>query len=201
MPFISDRAKKDATATGGTKDGYLNPSSIKDGESTRFALLTDEPLEFFELWGTENGNPKARKPFRFADEPTPEDIEVALGGQYARGVTRDGNGYEPVKLAQAVPVYNHDLEKVQVFQWNQKTITNQFDAISQLEDYSDSFLDIDFVLARKGEGKETAYNVQAVPRRKNTAKAMAAAWEEVQENGFDISRLIGGGDPYNAPTD
>ena len=202
MPFISDRAKKDAAASGSSsKGGYLNPSSVKDGESARFALLTDNPLEFFELWGASADNPKSRKPFRFENDPTPEDLEEAMGGEYVRPLNQDGTSKEPIKLAQAVPIYNQDLERVQVFQWNQKTITSQFDAISQLEDYSDSFLDIDFVLSRTGEGKETTYNLQAVPRKKGTTAAIKEAWSEAQEEGFDISRLIGGGDPFKEKVD
>tara|TARA_R100000781_G_scaffold114321_2_gene84816 strand:- start:2427 stop:3026 length:600 start_codon:yes stop_codon:yes gene_type:complete len=197
MPFISDKARKDASATG--VKPYLNPGKIKDGESTRFAILQDTPIEFYELWGCGAQDPKVRHPFRFDQEPTPDDIKVALGEDYVRPLTKDGKSLEPVKLAQAVLVYNHDAEAVQCFQWNQKTITSQLDAISQLEDYAESFpFDVDLVLARTGQGTDTVYNLQVVPRRKGTDAAIKAALTEIEEKGYDVTRLVGGGDPFAA---
>ncbi len=49
MGFISSKNKSAITA--GSGGGYLNPSKIQSGGSVRFALLEDQPLEFFECWG------------------------------------------------------------------------------------------------------------------------------------------------------
>ena len=64
MGFLSKSASAAVTsnATGG---GYLSLSKLPDGGSVRFALLTDEPLEFYESWGQANG---ASKPFTENDD-------------------------------------------------------------------------------------------------------------------------------------
>ena len=196
MPFISTVAREDAASTSSTKDGYLNPNKIKSGEKVRFALLADEPFMFFELWGHEATDPQKRKPFRFTEDPTPEDIKSKLGDTHVRSLSRDGKGHEPCKIAHAVPVYNYDLEKVQILSWTQKTITQDFDGISQLEDYADSMTEVDFFLSRKGEGTDTKYSVQAAPRKKGMTLTISEEWESVNEVGFDLNELIKGGDPF-----
>ena len=91
MGLLSKNAQA-AVAGGGS---YLNPSKIAAGSSVRFCLLSEEPLEFYELWG-EGPDGKA-KPFRFDSEPGPDDITLALG-DYTRRVNREGTGVEPMKL-------------------------------------------------------------------------------------------------------
>ena len=194
MPFISTIAREDAAASSSTKDDYLNPSSIKSGQKVRFTLLAEEPFMFFELWGNQVNDPEKRKPFRFSEEPTPEDITEKLGDDFVRSLSRDGKAMEACRIAHAVPVYNYDLERVQVFAWTQKTITQQFDVISQLEDYADSMTDCDFYLSREGQGTDTKYTVQAAPKKKAMAKAVEEAWEAEKE--FDLDRLISGGNPF-----
>tara|TARA_A100000171_G_C2098604_1_gene128446 strand:+ start:500 stop:1102 length:603 start_codon:yes stop_codon:yes gene_type:complete len=196
MPFISTKAREDATTAGSTKDNYLNPSSVKSGQKVRFTLLAEEPFMFYELWGNDVNDPQKRKPFRFSEEPTNEDIAVKLGDDFVRSLTRDGKGPEACKIAQAVPVYNYDMERVQVFSWTQKTVTQALDNISQLEDYEDSMTECDFYLSRDGEGTDTRYTVQAAPKKKAMAKTVDESWDAAQDEGFDLSRLIDGGDPF-----
>ena len=196
MPFISTKAREDATTAGSTKDNYLNPSSVKSGQKVRFTLLAEEPFMFYELWGNDVNDPQKRKPFRFLEDPTPEDIAVKLGDDFVRSLTRDGKGPETCKIAHAVPVYNYDMERVQVFSWTQKTVTQALDNISQLEDYEDSMTECDFYLSRDGEGTDTRYTVQAAPKKKAMAKTVDESWDAAQDEGFDLSRLIDGGDPF-----
>ena len=194
MPFISTLARDDAASSSSTKDDYLNPSSIKAGQKVRFTLLAEEPYMFYELWGNHVNDPEKRRPFRFAEEPTPEDITEKLGEDFVRSLSRDGKAFETCRIAHAVPVYNYDLERVQVFSWTQKTITQQFDVISQLEDYADSMTDCDFYLSREGQGTDTKYTVQAAPKKKAMASAVDEAWKA--EKSFDLSRLLIGGNPF-----
>ena len=194
MPFISTLAREDAASSSSTKDDYLNPSGIKSGQKVRFALLAEEPFMYFELWGNHVNDPEKRKPLRFAEEPTPEDITEKLGDDFVRSLSRDGKAMEACRIAHAVPVYNYDLERVQVFAWTQKTITQQFDVISQLEDYADSMTDCDFYLSREGQGTDTKYTVQAAPKKKSMVMTVAEAWEAEKE--FDLERLISGGNPF-----
>ena len=55
MPFLTEKAQS-AVATTQT-GGYINPTKLESGGSVRFALLDDQPLEFFEVWG-ESGEGK-----------------------------------------------------------------------------------------------------------------------------------------------
>tara|TARA_R100000781_G_C4068208_1_gene123531 strand:+ start:424 stop:1008 length:585 start_codon:yes stop_codon:yes gene_type:complete len=191
MPFLSENAS--SAVAPGAGGGYLNPSKIQSGSSARFALLDDNPLEFYEVWGdaTDGGV----KPFRFSDDPTPDDIEAELGSDYTRRLNRDGTAPEAVKFAIAVPVYNHDTNKIQILQLSQKSIIRELDSISQMEDYS-NLLEWDFVLGKEGNGLNTEYSLRAVPRKKNTEPAIQEAWKEVQAGGFDISRLLSGTNPF-----
>lgn len=191
MPFLSENAS--SAVAPGAGGGYLNPSKIQSGSSVRFALLDDNPLEFYEVWGdaTDGGV----KPFRFSNDPTPDDIEAELGSDYTRRLNRDGTAPEAVKFAIAVPVYNHDTSKVQILQLSQKSIIRELDSISQMEDYS-NLLEWDFVLGKEGNGLNTEYSLRAVPRKKNTEPTVQEAWKEVQAGGFDISRLLSGTNPF-----
>ena len=143
MGFLKN---KDAVSGGSGGGGYLNPSKIQSGGSVRFALLSDEPLEFFECWGEATDG--SVRPFRFADDPSPTDIEEELGPDYSRRMNREGTGPEPVKFAIAVPVYNFETGAVQVMSLTQKGLIKELDQVSQTEDYSD-LMAWDFGLIRR----------------------------------------------------
>lgn len=188
MALLSKSAQ--AAVSGG--GAYLSPSKIAAGSSVRFALLSDEPLEFYEVWA-EGPDGKA-KPFRFASEPSPDDLTLAFG-DYTRRMNRDGTGPEPIKFALALPVYNFEAAQVQILQLGQKSIIRELDNISQMPDYDD-LTAIDFILGKEGAGLNTEYKVTPVPRKKGADKDITAAWEDSRAAGFDISRLLEGGDPF-----
>jgi hypothetical protein len=186
---LLSKSAQDAVKGGGA---YLSPSKIAAGSSIRFALLSDEPLEFYEVWA-EGPDGKA-KPFRFASEPSPDDLTLAFG-EFTRRMNRDGTGFEPIKFALALPVYVFDAAQVQILQLGQKSIIRELDNISQMPDYDD-LTAIDFSLGKEGSGLNTEYKVTPLPRKKGADKEIAAAWEESRAAGFDISRLLSGGDPF-----
>lgn len=188
MALLSKSAQ--AAVSGG--GAYLSPSKIASGSSVRFALLSDEPLEFYEVWA--EGLDGKSKPFRFASEPSPDDLTLAFG-DFTRRMNREGSGPEPIKFALALPVYVFDSAQVQILQLGQKSIIREIDAISQMPDYDD-LTAIDFILGKEGAGLNTEYKVTPVPRKKGADKEIAAAWEESRAAGFDISRLLSGGDPF-----
>jgi hypothetical protein len=66
-----------------------------------------------------------------------------------------------------------------------------------MEDYED-LLAWDFTLGRTGSKLTTVYTLRPVPRRAATNKVIEAAWEEARAQGFDIKRLLIGGDPFKA---
>ena len=193
MPFLSQKAS--SAVAGGTGGGYLNPSKIQSGSSVRFALLSDQPLEFFECWGeAEDGSVK---PFRFAEDPSEADIKEEMGDAYSRRLNREGTAPEGVKFAIAAPVYNFDTEAVQIMQLSQKSIIRELDGISQMEDYA-NLLEHDFVLGKEGNGLNTEYSLRPVPRKKGADKAIGGAWAEAKESGFEIGRLLTGENPFKA---
>lgn len=108
---------------------------------------------------------------------------------------RGGPGTADVKFAIAIPVYVYDAGKVQVLQITQKSILKEIDAISQLDDYS-NLLDWDFSVSKKGSGLTTEYSVRPVPRKKGSQEFIDAAWLEAKSDGFDISRLLEGTNPF-----
>jgi hypothetical protein len=191
MALLSKNAQAAVAGSGG---GYLNPSKISSGSSVRFALLSDEPLEMYECWG-EGPDGKA-KPFRFAQEPSPDDIAIELG-EYTRRLNREGTGPEPVKFVIALPVYNYDTAEVQVMSLTQKSIIRELDGISQTDDYED-ILATDFTLSKDGTGLNTEYKLLPVPRKKGSDAVIVAKWEEARAAGFDITRLMAGGNPFKS---
>ena len=188
MALLSKSAQ--AAVSGG--GAYLSPSKIAAGSSVRFALLSDEPLEFYEVWA--EGPDGKSKPFRCASEPRPDDLSLAFG-DFTRRMNRDGTGVEPIKFALALPVYNFEAAQVQILQLGQKSIIRELDAISQMPDYDD-LTAIDFILGKEGAGLNTEYKITPVPRKKGADKDITAAWEDSRAAGFDISRLLEGGDPF-----
>lgn len=190
MPFLSTAASETVNSTGG--GSYFNPSKLSDGGSCRFALLSDAPLEFYEVWGTAPDGKS--KPFRFDYEPTYEDVLTELG-DYTPREGRGGPGTADVKFCIAVPVFNFEAGSVQVMQLSQKSILRELDAISQEEDYAD-LLAWDFSLSKKGSGLNTEYKLRPAPRKKGSDATITAAWEEAKSAGFDINRLLTGGNPF-----
>ena len=201
MPLISKRLR-DSSSTGNS--GYLKPSDIKDGDSLRFSLLSEDGLDYYLFWVQEVSG-SGRKPIRCENDPSPEDIKDLLdqaqerwGKEYDRPLNKDGTGSDAIKMASSVPVYNYNTSSVQVLEWNQSTITQALDEISQMEDYRDCMTEIDLVLKRTGQAKETRYSLNAVPRKKGATASIELAWKEAQEKGFDLTRLLEGGDVFKA---
>jgi hypothetical protein len=195
MGFLSKNASATVSSTGtGTGGGYLQVSKLPDGGSVRFALLSEEPLEFYETWGTSSDGKS--KPFRFDFEPTYEDV-VAEMGDFEPREGRGGPGTADIKFAIAVPVYSFDAGTVQVLSLTQKSILKELDHISLMEDYAE-LLAWDFQLSKKGSGLLTEYTLRPVPRKKGAQEHIDAAWLEAKSNGFDISRLLTGGNPFKA---
>jgi hypothetical protein len=96
-----------------------------------------------------------------------------------------------------VPVFNFEAGTVQVLSISQKSILRELDAISQEEDYA-NLTEWDFTLSKKGAGLTTEYRLRPAPRKKGVDTEVHAAWEEVKAAGFDLTRLLTGGNPFRA---
>ena len=177
-----------------SRDEYLTPSKVKADGQVRFAMLANEPLCYFEVWGQdETGKPK---PFRFAEEASAEHIEQEMGVNYKRTVYDDGNE-APQKFAISVPIYNYDINRVQILSMNQKNLIKEFDQISQVEEYSD-MTEWDFIMTKSATVSPDMYGLRPVPRKKGTEETVKAAWDEAVKDGFDINRLLLGTNPFKA---
>ena len=188
MAFLSKSAS--AAIAPKTTGAYLSPSKIPEGTTVRFCLLSEEPLEFYEAWGEDTTG--SMKPFRFSQEPTPEEVVLEMGNYVPRN--RD-NGSLDVKFAIALPVFHFEDGKVKIVQFTQKSIISELDQIAQMEDYED-LLAWDFTLGRTGSKLTTVYSLRPVPRKAATNKVIEVAWSESRASGFDINRLLTGADPF-----
>ena len=190
MPFLSKTATQQVATGGG--GNYLNPGKLQSGGSFRFALLTDEPLEMFEVWG-ETAEGKS-KPFRFLEEPTPEDIAAEFGPDYDRRENRFGEGLEPVKFVIACPVFSYESNSVAILSLAQKTLIRELDSISQEPDF-ENLMDWDFSISKEGSGLTTEYKIRPLPAKADRAE-LKDTYRKAVADGFDIRQLISGGNPF-----
>lgn len=193
MSFIP-KEHSDAFKGGGSRNDYLSPSKVKADGQVRFAILANEPLCYFEVWGEDETG--KGKPFRFAQEASADDIEQEMGANYRRRCKDDGTE-EPQKFAIAMPIYNFDIKRVQVLTMTQKGLQKELDEISQVEEYAD-MTEWDFIMTKAATVSPDMYGLRPVPRKKDTQAAIDAAWDEAVKNGFDITRLLTGGHPFKA---
>jgi hypothetical protein len=192
MGFISTKASKIAAGGGGGTGGYLTASKLGDGESMRVAILSEEPLEYFTVWGENESGTK--KPFRFTSEPSPSEIEEELG-EFKQRMNYEGTELEKPKFGLSFFVFDYADEKVKVFEITQKTLMKELDGISQSEDYED-FAAWDMVFSRTGLKMATEYKILPGPRKKGMQPKIDSVWEEAQGKGFDLQQLLTGGSPF-----
>ena len=192
MGFISSKASKIAAGGGGGAGGYMTASKLGDGDSYRVAILSEEPLEYFTVWGESAEGQK--KPFRFVSEPSPSDIEEELG-EFTQRQNYEQTGLEKPKFGLSFFCFDYGDEKVKVFEITQKTLMKELDGISQSEDYEDLH-SWDMVFSRTGLKMNTEYKILPGPRKKGMQEKIDAAWSEAQGKGFDLQQLIVGGSPF-----
>jgi hypothetical protein len=82
-------------------------------------------------------------------------------------------------------------------QITQKSLLRELDALSQQEDYA-NLLEWDMTISKKGSGLSTEYRLRPAPRKKGSQDAIDAAWKEALDAGFDLERLLTGGNPFKA---
>ena len=180
MAFLSKTATA-AITTLSSGGGYLNLSKLQDKNSVRITVLSDQPLEYYEVWGTSGTQ---SKPFRFDYQPTPEDVIAEIGDFEARE-GRGGPGTTDIKFAISAPVFNYETGNVQVWSVTQKTIMKELDDISQMEDYDKDLTSIDLIISKEIQANGIPkYTVRPVPKKKGSQEHITAAWLEAQEAGF-----------------
>ena len=176
---------------------YLRPNKVEIGTPAVFALLEEDPLEYWLVWGTpkQGGN---NQPFRFLQEPTDEDIDAELGREFTRALNYDKTAVDKPAKCLTWPVYNWQKKRVEVLEVTQISISRQIVKYAYQKAYSKNLLDWDFQLERGSVGGKTKYEVMVIPRDEdeNDDIQMAKEWKAAQKAGFDLNRLIIGGDPF-----
>jgi len=176
---------------------YLRPNKVELGQPAVFALLDEDPIEYWLVWGTprEGGN---NSPFRFLEYPSDEDIELEMGRDFTRAENWDKNGPDKVYKALTWPIYNWQKERVEILEITQVSISRQFVKYGLHKTYSKNLLDWDFQLDRSKVGGKTKYELMIIPRDEDEHNDMQMAkdWKAALKAGFDPNRLIGGGDPF-----
>ena len=188
MGFGSN-SKLASVVSGSNGGGYLSPSKIQSGSSTRFHILSEEPLEYFCCWGE---SPDGQvKPFRFAEEPTKADVEEEMGDAYVRRMNREGTGQEPIKPEMSFVVWEYEAQTAKICTFSQKGLIRELLSLASMDDYQ-PMEDFDFILGKEGSGLTTEYSLRAVPAKKGFDRE--AALEEAYK--IKIEALLTGDNPF-----
>jgi hypothetical protein len=170
-------------------ENYLRYGKLESGASANFSLLEKDPFCYYLVWAVAKDG-GAKKPFRFLNEPTDQDIELELGREYSRDLNYEKTGVRKPDLCFTWPVYNWDLKQVQVLEVTHASLRNQFAKFGLNKKYK-NLLAWDFELTKVVTDR-TRYDLMIVPRDEDEheEEGMDAAWEEVQKAGFDLHELL-----------
>ena len=198
MPLLTKALQENGFSKASSGTGYFNPSSVKEGDEVRFTILGDQSATGFELWMDsselgQNGRPKGVKT-RFTDEPSAADM--AERAKELGGAVRPDS--KPKQFL-AFAIWNYEVEKVQVFEFSQQSIANPLIATLSDEEVEAEPHLTDFKISASGSGLEKRYQVVSLAgRRRKPAidSPITEAWDKAKADGFDISVLVSGGDPF-----
>lgn len=182
---------------GSSKENYLRYTKLAQGKPANFALLEQDPLCYWLVWG-ETSDGSSMKPFRFLEKPSDEDIKLELGNEYTQMLNFDKTALRKPVECLTWPVYNWDLNQVQVLEVAHISLSRQFAKYGLNKKYSKNLLDWDFELS-KIQADMTRYELLIVPRDEDEhdEAQMSVDWKIAQKAGFDLSRIVGGGDPFS----
>ena len=182
---------------GSSKENYLRYTKLAQGKPANFALLEQDPLCYWLVWG-ETSDGSSMKPFRFLEKPSDEDIKLELGNEYTQMLNFDKTALRKPVECLTWPVYNWDLNSVQVLEVAHISLSRQFAKYGLNKKYSKNLLDWDFELS-KIQADMTRYELLIVPRDEDEhdEAQMSVDWKIAQKAGFDLSRIVGGGDPFS----
>ena len=182
------------SSVAGSGGNYLNPSSIDKDQTVRITFLGNKSLGGYECWVTKEGK---RFSMKFKTEPTREDLKTRADEE---GVELTGD--EKPKGFYAFFIWNYEEECVQVFQFSQAGLIDPIIANLSDEEISQEPWAYDMKISTNGlSGMDKRYQVACVPgkrRNEKTNKQIEAAFEEVMNQGADLSNLLVGADPFRA---
>ena len=189
---VSKTAAGIASGGGGGTGGYLTAGKLGDGDHYRVAIVSEDPLEYWTVWGeTDEGQ---KKPFRFTSEPNADEIEAELG-DFKQRMNYEGTALEAPKFGMSFFVFDFADSKIKVFEMTQKTLIKELDKLCNDDDYSD-IAAWDLKVNRTGLKMNTEYSILPSPRKKGSQEQIDTAWKAAQDVGYDISQLLVGGNPF-----
>ena len=194
MPLLSKELKESGFAKSSGGGNYLKLSNVSEGDKVRFTILGDNSIVGHQVWidGPEKGIP-----LNFKDVPSSSDIE-----ERAAEVNGKPRVDAEIKKFMAFAIWNYEDQKVQLFQFTQTSIATPLIAYLSDEEIEAETELYDFVLSATGTNMDKRYSVTALPGRRRKAdvnKQVEAAWGEAMGDGFDLTRLFSGADPFKAP--
>lgn len=193
--------KEDAPA----RDGYANPSAI--GKSLpnpfRFAILSEEPLEGFEIWFEKPDGARTKR-IAAGDYPSDKllaDYEAQIGATVAYEVdyeTKQPTDRKAIKKCCAFFIWDYASESVKVLSYTQKSLLEQIARKTGDPDYEDlSAWDMEIT---KVTSPKVSYAADMKPALRAKDKAVRSkiedAWAAAKAAGADIWRLTDGGNPF-----
>jgi len=180
-----------------SKDNYLGYTKLEQGKPANFALLEQDPLEYWLVWAEAKAS-GSMKPFRFMNQPSSDEIDLELGSEYVRTMNYDKTAIRKPQQCLTWPVYNWDMNKVQVLEVSHISLARQFAKYGLNKKYSKNLLDWDFELS-KIKGEMVRYELLIVPRDEDehNETQMEKAWLQVQKGGFDLNRMVTSDDPFS----
>jgi hypothetical protein len=189
---VSKTAAGIASGGGGGTGGYLTAGKLGDGDHYRVAIVSEDPLEYFTVWGeTDEGQ---KKPFRFTSEPNADEILSELG-DFKQRMNYEGTALEAPKFGMSFFVFDFADSKIKVFEMTQKTLIKELDKLCNDDDYSE-IAAWDLKINRTGLKMNTEYSILPSPRKKGSQDQIDAAWKVAQDQGYDINQLLVGGNPF-----
>jgi len=190
---------------GAGRDSYVNPSSI--GKSLpnpfRFSILSEEPLEGYEVWFDKVDGSKTKR-IAAGAKPTAAvlaEYEAQIGGTVAFEVdfeTKQPTDRQAIKQAAAFFIYDYDAKAVKVLSYTQRGLLDSIARKTGDPDYEDlSAWDFEIT---KVMGPRITYEVGVKPSLRAKDKAIGAeveqAWSGAVAKGANIWRLTDGGNPF-----
>ena len=166
-----------------SRSQYLQPGNIPDNQSFRLRQV-GVGAGYMQGWLKEGVRTDGVKVVRWGiDDPIPDyGADDWDAGQY-----KNAHG-----LVGSIPVWNYDLEMLQILQVTQASIQS---ALMDLESDHGDLRAFDFTLKKEvGKGGRTSYHVSACP----TSRDPSTFIDRVKGQPCDVSVLVNNGDPFDA---
>ena len=173
---------------------YLNPSKVDPKEPVSFALLEEDPLIFWKIYG-ESVHGEKGKSFRFLKKPTEEEILTEMGGSYTRGTKFQSTEPADPRETYVWPIYDYKNKIVRILEADQYQILSKIRKLSLNRKYK-NLMAWDLSLSLDREGGRWNYDIQIEPQDEDDQPELEAAWEKTKSKGFDLTKLLSYEDPF-----